>query len=252
MPVLFVGHGSPMNAIADSEFSRAWGEVGSSLPTPRAVLCVSAHWETAGVRVTATEQPPTIHDFRGFPAALSAFAYPAPGSPALAQRVRELLTDQDIRSDHERGLDHGAWSVLCRLFPRADVPVVQLSLDLTRDPAWHFALGAALKPLRDEGVLVIGSGNIVHNLHTLIWQESAFDWAVEFDSAIRERILARDFESVILYETLAPAAHEAVPTGEHFLPLLYVLGMADPQDQLEFFCDRVTLGSISMRSVKVG
>ena len=252
MPVLFVGHGSPMNAIADSEFSRAWAEVGSSLPTPQAILCVSAHWETAGMRVTAMEQPPTIHDFRGFPEALSAFVYPAPGSPALAQRVCELLTDQDIRTDHERGLDHGAWSVLCRLFPHADVPVVQLSLDRTRDPAWHFALGAALKPLRDEGVLVVGSGNIVHNLHTLIWQESAFDWAVAFDGAIRARILARDFESVIRYETLAPAAREAVPTREHFLPLLSVLGMADPQDRIEFFCEKVTLGSISMRSARVG
>jgi len=252
MPALFIGHGSPMNAIEDNEFSHRWAEVGASLPTPKAILCVSAHWETESIRVTAMEQPRTIHDFRGFPKALSELRYPAPGSPELADRIRTLLPVNTTQLNYVWGLDHGAWSILCRMFPHAEIPVAQLSLVRHREPEFHFAHGAALAPLRDEGVLVIGSGNIVHNLHTLVWQDRAFDWAVEFDTAVQKRIVAGDFEAVVHYEKLGAAAQQAVPTNEHFLPLLYVLGMKTPEDTVEFFCEKVTLGSISMRSIKVG
>lgn len=252
MPALFVGHGSPMNALEDNAYTREWAAIAASLPRPRAILCISAHWETAGVRVTAMERPRTIHDFSGFPRALAEFRYPAPGSLALAERIRMLLPEEGVQLDSEWGLDHGAWSVLCRMFPQADIPVVQLSLDRARDPASHFALGAGLKPLRAEGVLIVGSGNIVHNLKTIVWQDVAFVWARQFDAAIAQRISACDFGAVIHYDLLGLEAGLAVPTTEHFLPLLYVLGLADPEDAIEFFCQDVTLGSISMRSVKVG
>jgi len=182
MPVLFVGHGSPMNAIEDNEFARAWTEAGKDLPRPKAVLCVSAHWETAGTQVTAMDTPQTIYDFYGFPPELYAKTYPASGSPELAQRVIEMARPVEVVADLGRGLDHGAWSVLARLFPRADVPVVQLSLDHRLSPQAHYDLGRALQPLRTEGVLILGSGNIVHNLSLVVWADTAYDWAVEFDA----------------------------------------------------------------------
>jgi len=252
MPALFVGHGSPMNAIEDNEFSRAWGEVGISLPGPKAILCVSAHWETVGTCVTAMEHPKTIHDFSGFPKPLYDVQYPVPGSPDLARLVQQHVGPTEVRLDHEWGLDHGAWSVLCRMFPRGGIPVVQMSLDRTQGPAVHYALGRSLRKLRDQGILIVGSGNIVHNLGRIVWRDSAYEWAVEFDATVRGLILSGDHDAIVRYEALGPAARLAIPTNEHFLPLLYVLALQEPNDPVGFFADRVTLGAISMRSVRIG
>jgi 4,5-DOPA dioxygenase extradiol len=249
MPALFVGHGSPMNAIEDNEFSHAWAEVGQALPKPKAILCVSAHWETVGTFVTAMEQPKTIHDFGGFPPALYEMQYPAPGSPELARLIQGTVKKVQVGLDQDWGLDHGTWSVLCRMFPNADIPVVQLSLDRTQAPAFHYALGKELRALRDKGILIIGSGNIVHNLRLMAWQDEGYDWAIEFDETIRKLILSGDHDSIIRFENLGQAARLAVPTNEHYLPLLYVLALQDKQDQVRFFTDRVTLGAISMRSL---
>jgi 4,5-DOPA dioxygenase extradiol len=252
MPALFVGHGSPMNAIEDNEFSHAWAETGATLPRPKAILCVSAHWETAGSFVTAMTLPKTIHDFSGFPRPLYEKRYPAPGSPELARLVRETAVPTAVNPDVDRGLDHGAWSVLCRMYPDADIPVVQMSLDRTKGAAFHYALGRILRELRGQGVLIVGSGNIVHNLGMIAWRDTAYDWAVEFDDAVARRILSGDHDAVIGYERLGEAARLAVPTNEHFLPLLTILGLQDGSDTVSFFADKVTLGSISMRSVRIG
>jgi len=249
MPALFVGHGSPMNAIEDNEFSRAWMETGKALPKPNAILCVSAHWETAGTLVTAMDRPKTICDFYGFPPELDEKKYPAPGSPRLARLIQETANKTQVRLDQTWGLDHGAWSVLGRLFPNADVPVVQLSLDRTQAPAFHYALGKELRALREKGILIIGSGNIVHNLRLMAWQDEGYDWAIEFDETIRQLILSGDHDSIIRYQNLGQAARLAVPTNEHYLPLLYVLALQGKQEQVRFFADRVTLGAISMRSL---
>lgn len=252
MPVLFVGHGNPMNAIEDNEFSRAWIIIGSVLPRPKAILCVSAHWETIGTQVTAMEKPKTIHDFYGFPQPLNQAEYPAPGSPALARIVQETVGKTKIEADHDWGLDHGTWSVLTRMFPHADVPVVQLSLDQTKDPAWHYALGKELKALRKKGVLILGSGNLVHNLRAVAWQDTAFDWATEFDQKVKDLILSGDHGALIRYPQLGQAASLAIPTNEHYLPLLYVLALQEQGEQIGFFAEKVTMGSISMRSLRIG
>jgi 4,5-DOPA dioxygenase extradiol len=252
LPALFVGHGSPMNAIEDNEFSRAWMEAGRALPRPKAILCISAHWETVGTHVTAMEQPKTIHDFYGFPQPLYEMSYPSPGSPGLARLIQETVRKTEVRLDSEWGLDHGAWSVLCRMFPQADIPIVQLSLDRTRELAFHYALGKELRPLRDKGVLIVGSGNIVHNLRMMAWQDQAYGWAIEFDASMKQLILSGDHDSIIHYLQLGQAARLSVPTNEHFLPLLYTLALQDQNDAVEFFADRVTFGSISMRSLKIG
>ncbi len=252
MPVLFIGHGSPMNAIEDSEFSRAWAAVAQSLPMPKAILCVSAHWETSGTRVTAMEQPKTIHDFYGFPPALFEKRYPAPGSPELARITVETLKQSHVQPDSEWGLDHGAWSVLCQMYPKADVPVVQLSLDQRQAPAAHYELGRELRALRKKGVLIIGSGNIVHNLREIVWEDTAFDWALEFDAKMRDLILSGDHKAIVDYSKLGRSARLAVPTAEHYLPMLYVLGAQDANDGVTFFADKVTLGSMSMRSLRSG
>src|SRR5512134_213264 len=252
MPVLFMGHGSPMNAIEENEFSVAWAEAAGSLPRPDAILCISAHWETAGTRVTATERPRTIHDFYGFPKLLFDVEYPAPGSPGLARLVRETIRAASVREDDDRGLDHGAWSVLRRMFPAADVPVVQLSLDRTKGPAYHYALGRALGPLREKGVLILGSGNIVHNLGLMVWRDTAYDWAAEFDGKLKELILSGDHDAITGYPELGEAARLSVPTNEHFLPLLCVLALQDRGEEIRFFAEKVTLGSISMRSLRIG
>jgi 4,5-DOPA dioxygenase extradiol len=251
MPAIFVGHGSPMNAIEDSEFSRAWEGLGKSLPRPRAILCVSAHWETAGTKVTAMESPRTIHDFGGFPPELYAQQYPAPGSPELARLVQELVPEP-VGLDLSWGLDHGAWSVLRRMFPGAEVPVVQMSLDRTAPPAQHYQLGRALKSLRNRGVLIVGSGNIVHNLGRICWEDRSYDWATEFDETIRRLIVAGDYQSIVDYDSLGRSASLSIPTNEHFLPLLYVLGLKEDADGVRFFAEGVTLCSISMRSLVVG
>jgi 4,5-DOPA dioxygenase extradiol len=252
MPVLFVGHGSPTNAIEDNEFSRSWFETAEALPRPKAILCVSAHWETAGSRVTAMERPKTIHDFGGFPRELFELQYPAPGCPALARLIQETAGLVEIEADLDWGLDHGAWSVLHRMFPEADVPVVQLSLDRTKGPAFHYQLGKELRSLRDKGILVVGSGNIVHNLGRIVWQDKAYDWAVEFDELMKRLILSGDHEAIINYQSLGAQALLSIPTNEHFLPLLYILAMQDKMDDIKFFADRVTLGSMSMRSLLIG
>ncbi len=252
MPALFVGHGSPMNAVEDNEFSRAWAAAAAALPRPQAVLCVSAHWETHGTRVTADAQPRTIHDFSGFPAELYSIRYGAPGSPALARLVQETLADVSVQADTSWGLDHGAWSVLRRMFPDADVPVVQLSLDATQPPAHHYALGQALRPLRGRGVLIIGSGNMVHNLRLVRWYDGAYPWASEMDAVFARLIADGDHKALVDYAALGENARLAVPTNEHFLPLLYALGAQMPGDSVQFFADKVTLGSISMRSVRIG
>jgi len=254
MPALFVGHGSPMNAIEDNEFCQAWIEAGRSLPRPQAILCVSAHWETSGTQVTAMEQPRTIHDFGGFPPALYAQQYPAPGSPALARLVQETVKDVRIDLDASWGLDHGAWSVLIRMFPQADIPVVQLSLDTTQPPAFHYALGQALRPLRNRGILIVGSGNVVHNLRAarLDDEHGAYDWAREFDATARRLIVARDHQALVNYERLGPSARLAIPTHEHYLPLLYVLSLQEPGDEVSFFAERIVYYALSMRSLRIG
>jgi 4,5-DOPA dioxygenase extradiol len=251
LPALFVGHGSPMNAIEDNEFSQAWAAMGRSLPRPRAILCISAHWETTGTQVTAVERPRTIHDFAGFPPALFEVDYPAPGCPDLARWLRENL-DVAITPDFDWGIDHGAWSVLGRMFPEADVPVLQLSLDRSRSPAAHYALGKALRVLRGKGVLILGSGNIAHNLRTVVWKDVAHNWAIAFDEKIRDLIMAGDHDSIIHWDRLGETARLAVPTPEHFLPLLYILALHDPEEPIAFFTEKVTLGSIAMRSLWVG
>jgi len=254
MPALFIGHGSPMNAIEDNEFCRAWIEAARSLPRPQAILCVSAHWETAGAKVTAMAKPGTIHDFGGFPPALYAQQYPAPGSPELARLVQETVKDARIDLDSSWGLDHGAWSVLIRMFPLADIPVVQLSLDYTQPPADHYAFGQALRPLRNRGVLIVGSGNIVHNLRAsrLDVEHGAYDWAREFDETARRLIVAGDHEALVNYERLGQSARLSIPTNEHYLPLLYLLGLHEPGEALHFFADRIVYYAISMRSLRIG
>lgn len=252
MPVLFVGHGSPMNAIEDNEFSRAWSAIGKALPHPKAILCVSAHWESEGTQVTAMEKPRTIYDFYGFPPELYATRYPVPGSPELAQSVRELVKPVEVGLDQEWGLDHGAWSVLERLFPDADVPVVQLSLDGKKSPQQHYDLGRLLKPLREEGILILASGNVVHNLRILNWEDTAFDWAVEWDAKIKQWIVEHDHDSMIQYHKYGRVAALAINSAEHYKPLLYALGAGDLDEPVCFFTEKVTLGSISMRSMQIG
>jgi 4,5-DOPA dioxygenase extradiol len=255
MPAVFFGHGNPLNALADNRYTRAWRALGEALPRPRAVLCVSAHWYLPGTRVTAAPAPRTIHDFGGFPRELYEVDYPAPGDPGLAERVRSLLAPLPVVADHGWGLDHGTWSVLGHVYPRAEVPVVQLSLDETQPGAHHYALGRRLRPLRDEGVLVIGSGNLVHNLHTYAWGRhpvEPFDWAVRFEGEARRLLGAREHGPLIDYESLGNDALLAVPTPDHYLPLLYVIALQDEGEPVAFPVEGVDGGSISMLSVRVG
>jgi 4,5-DOPA dioxygenase extradiol len=252
MPVLFVGHGSPMNAVEENEFSRGWREAGRDLPQPKGILCVSAHWETEGTQATAMDQPRTIYDFYGFPPELYATKYPAPGSPDLAKRVQELVEPETAALDQEWGLDHGAWSVLIRLFPKADIPVVQLSLDIHKNPQAHYDLGKRLSPLRDEGILIVGSGNIVHNLRMVEWSDTAFDWAVEFDAKVKQWILDDVHMPLIRYQDGGREAALAINSAEHYKPLLYALGAKEPGEPVSFFNEKVTMGSMSMRSLRIG
>lgn len=255
MPALFFGHGNPMNAIEENAYTESWAAIGKRLPKPKAILAISAHWYLPATLVTAMEKPRTIHDFGGFPRPLYEVEYPAPGSPELASRIQELAGDVAAvqRDQRSWGLDHGTWSVLCRVYPEADIPVVQLSIDETQEPAFHFELGRQLVPLRDEGVLVIGSGNLVHNLHTYAWGRhpvEPFDWAVRFEKRARELLTAADFEPLIDYESLGNDALLSVPTPDHYLPLLYVLGLHRDSDRVSFPVEGVDGGSISMLSVE--
>lgn len=256
MPAIFFGHGSPMNALADNAFTRQWAEIGNSLPRPKAILCISAHWYVPFTGVTAMDKPPTIHDFGGFPKELFEFEYPAPGDPKLAERVRELLSPVEVGLDNQWGLDHGTWSVLCHVFPDADIPVVQLSIDKTKPPRFHYELAKRLAPLRDEGVLIIGNGNIVHNLRFFspaANSDSPFDWAVRFNDQVRRAIAGGNDESLINYESFGQDARISVPTPEHYLPLLYVLGMRRKADEISFPVEGFDGGgSISMLSVQIG
>jgi 4,5-DOPA dioxygenase extradiol len=252
MPVVFVGHGNPMNAIEDNVYSRAWIGAGTALPRPRAILSISAHWETKGSHVTAMERPRTLYTFDGLPEELYRVRYPAPGSPQLAALVRQTLKSKEVRPDGKWGLDHGTWAVLCRLFPAADVPVVQLSLDRTQGAAHHYALAGPLRALRRKGILILGSGNVVHNLYRLVWQDRAFDWAAEFDETVKRLILSGDHDALVHYEALGENAPLAIPTNEHFLPLLYVLALRQQGEPLRFFAEGVTLGTISMRAFRIG
>ena len=256
MPALFVGHGSPMNAIAENDFTRALSRRAALLSVkPKAVLCISAHWETQGTRVTASPAPRTIHDFRGFPPELFAVEYPAPGSPQLAARVRRLFDEDQVEGDERWGLDHGSWSLLRHMYPAADVPVVQLSLDRDLNPEQHYALARSLRPLREEGVLILGSGNIVHSLRFIEWREDAapYDWAVDFDAAIQSFLLARNHAGLTHYrELLGRSAELSVPTEEHYLPLLYVAALQRDDEPLSFFYEGMQNASISMRSLQIG
>lgn len=252
-PVLFLGHGSPMNAIEDNAWSRAWRALGERLPRPRAILCVSAHWETPGPWLTGSEAPDTIHDFGGFPQALFEVRWPAPGDPALARRVVELLGDAfAARIDPRRGLDHGAWGVLRPMYPQADVPVVQLGIDSRRPGAWHVALAQRLAPLRDEGVLVVASGDIVHNLRLFDWRDpSPLPWATRFRDRVNALIRSGDLAALADWPTLGEDARLSIPTPEHYIPLLYALALARDGDALAFFNDDV-IGSLSMTSLRIG
>jgi 4,5-DOPA dioxygenase extradiol len=254
MPAVFVGHGSPMNALEANRYTEAWRGIGASVPRPRAVLCVSAHWFVRGTRVTAMARPRTIHDFGGFPQALYDVEYPAPGDPGLAAEVRDLLMPMDVALDESWGLDHGTWSVLVHMFPGADMPVLQLSIDGTRPAAFHYELGGRLRALRERGVLVIGSGNIVHNLSAYVRSRpgaAPLDWAVRFETEVRRRLDAGEHGPLIAYETLAADARLSVPTPEHYLPLLYVIGQADGAP-VSYPVEGFAGGSISMLSVQVG
>jgi 4,5-DOPA dioxygenase extradiol len=253
MPSIFLGHGTPMNALADNVWTRNWARIGKEIGRPRAILVVSAHWGTRGTGVTAMENPPTIHDFGGFPQALFDMRYPAPGDPALAAQVRDLLAPLPVVLDRSSwGLDHGTWSVLCKVYPDADIPVVQLSIDMSQAPRFHFELGARLQSLRDDNVLILGTGNVVHNLSTFRRGEDfAFDWATRFNDHIRDRILAHDFDAVVNYEAEGEDARLSVPTPEHYYPLLYVAG-AGGGDPATIEIDGVSNGSMSMLSVSFG
>jgi 4,5-DOPA dioxygenase extradiol len=254
-PVLFVGHGSPMNAITENDYTASLHALRRALPQPRAVLVISAHWMTEGTWITHMARPRTIHDFFGFPPALSAVQYPAPGSPEVAELVRRCVEDPAIQLDDELwGLDHGSWSVLRHLFPEARVPTLQLSLNIAQPASYHLALGRALRPLRDEGILILASGNLVHNLRRIRWEENAvpFDWAREFDDWCRQKLLARDDRALAEDYLKSEAGRLSVPTSDHYLPLLYALGAADERETVQFPFEGIQNGSISMRSVRFG
>ena len=257
MPVLFLGHGSPMNAIEENEFVTGFRNIAKSIPKPAAILCVSAHWETFGTFVTAMEKPRTIHDFGGFPKALYEVQYPAPGSPDLAQETQQLITSAEVGLDDKWGLDHGAWSVIKHLYPEADVPVIQLSLDRRQGPQYHYDLSRQLAPLRTKGVLIIGSGNMVHNLRMVAWDKLnadnyGFDWALEARARMNALIASGDHEPLINYRAQGKSFDLAIPTPEHYLPLLYALALQDGKEEAVFFNDKAVGGSLTMTSVRVG
>jgi len=256
MPAIFFGHGNPMNALHRNAYTEGWADIGESMPRPKAVLCISAHWYLPGTAVTAMAAPRTIHDFGGFPRELYEAEYPAPGSPELAARVHDLLKPIEVELDDKSwGLDHGTWSVLCHAFPQADIPVVQLSIDETKLPEFHYEVGKRLAPLRDEGILVIGSGNIVHNLHTYAWgrhEVEPFDWAVRFEKKAKELLLSGGDAPLINYESLGRDALLAAPTPDHYLPLLYVIALRRKNEMASFPVEGFDGGSISMLTVRVG
>jgi len=254
MPVLFMGHGSPMNGIEENRYSRAWREIGARLPSPKAVLCISAHWLTRGTFTHDGPKPKTIHDFWGFPRELYEISYDCPGSPELAREVRSLVHGTPVEPDSEWGLDHGAWVPLIKMYPHADVPVFQLSIDISRPAAFHYELGRELAPLREKGVLIVGSGNIVHNLGRVSFEPDAapYDWAMEFDALSRDLIERGDHKELIAYEDLGRAASLSIPTPDHYWPLMYILGLQLPAEPVSFPVEGIAHGSVSMRTVLIG
>jgi 4,5-DOPA dioxygenase extradiol len=254
MPLLFVGHGSPMNGIEDNDFSKRWKEMGRQLPLPAAVLCISAHWYTHGTFVTAMNRPKTIHDFYGFPQPLFDLQYPAPGNPDLAKETAGLIKSTVVGLNHEWGLDHGCWSVVKRMYPDADIPVLQLSIDGTKPPDWHYELAKEISSLRTKGVLILGSGNMIHNLGLVDWErpDEGFDWAEEMNETFKHLIESGDHKHLLKYPELGNAAALSIPTPDHYLPLLYVLGIKEQKEDIIFFNDTVVMGSVSMTSVGIG
>jgi len=257
MPVLFIGHGSPMNAIEENEFVEGWRQVGKMLPQPKAILCVSAHWETRGTFVTAMANPKTIHDFGGFPKALYEVEYPAPGSPELANETKNTISKTTVGLDEKWGLDHGAWSVIRPMYPNADIPVIEMSLDYGLSPQYHFELAKELAALRHKGVLIIGSGNMVHNLRLVAWDkinepEYGFDWAIQANDKFKTLIESGDFKSLVNYANLGREVQLAVPTPDHYLPLLYALALKEKDEPTSFFNDKPVMGSLTMTSLRIG
>ncbi len=256
MPVLFVGHGSPMNGIEDNTFSSYWKKLASEIPKPVAVLCISAHWLTRGTYVTAMEHPRTIHDFGGFPQALFDVDYPAPGDPQLAVETKQLIASTEVELDHDWGLDHGTWTVVRHMYPDADIPVLQLSIDYHQPATYHFQLAAELTALRKKGVLIIGSGNIVHNLRMIDWKNmdnfSAYDWARDVNELMKEKTMNGDFGALVSYEKLHPEILKAIPTPDHYYPFIYTLGMIKKSENIELFNDYPVAGSLTMTSFRFG
>ena len=255
MPAIFFGHGNPMNALQQNDWTNGWATIGKSIPRPRAIVCISAHWYLPATLVSAMVQPRTIHDFGGFPRELYQVQYRAPGAPELALRFRELLAPLNVELDQSWGLDHGTWSVLVHVYPQADVPVIQLSIDETQPAAFHFELGKRLAPLRDEEILIIGSGNLVHNLHTYAWGRHTpepYDWAVRFEETAKQLMVAGEFAPLVDYESLGRDAVLSIPTPDHYLPLLYVLGARRENDAISFPVKGVDGGSVSMLTVQLG
>ncbi len=257
MPVLFIGHGSPMNGIEDNQFSQRWHKLGKEIPTPNAVLVISAHWLSRGTLVTAMEQPRTIHDFAGFPRPLSEVEYPAPGDPELAQHLAGMVKSTQVELDHEWGLDHGTWTVVRHMYPNANIPVLQLSIDYYQSPQYHYDLAKELYQLRKKGVLIIGSGNMVHNLRMVAWDklgenEYGFDWAKTINDKFKSLIANGNHKALIQYDQLGEEALLAIPTPDHYFPLLYTLGLAKKDEEVSFFNDKAVGGSLTMTSVKWG
>ena len=250
MPVLFVGHGSPMNAIEENDFTDAWKDIAKKIPKPKLILCISAHWLKEGTAITAMENPRTIYDFYGFPEKLYKVKYPAKGSPEYAKKIKELIKTVEVNLDHQWGLDHGTWSVLNQMYPKADIPVLQLSLDYQLPLEKLFEVGKELSVLREQGVLIIGSGNLVHNLMVFSPNAAPYDWAIEFDKIVKEDLIKMDYKSLINY-TKYKSARLAHPTNDHYLPLIYVIGAAK-NEKPKFFCEKVDFGSISMRCIAYG
>lgn len=253
MPVLFVGHGSPMNAIEDNQFSRRWTLLGKEIPKPKAVLCISAHWLSSGTYVTAMEKPRTIHDFGGFPKALFDVQYPAPGDPKLAADLAKMVTKTQVGMNHDWGLDHGTWSIVKMMYPDADIPVLQLSIDFGKDMQYHYDLAKELAALRKKGVLIIGSGNMIHNLGMVAWDKLnddnyGYDWAIEFNELLKKNITDKNHQALINYPSLSKAAFLAIPSPDHYIPMLYALALQDSQDQLSLFNDKLVAGSLNMTS----
>lgn len=257
MPVLFLGHGSPMNAIEENAFVMGFRKAASEMPKPNAILCISAHWYTNGTKLTAMDLPQTIHDFGGFPQALFDVQYPAPGSPELARAAKDLLAPVVVEEDHQWGLDHGAWSVIRHMYPEADIPVIQMSIDYTKPPQYHFDLAKRLHQLREKGILIIGSGNIIHNLRLIDWRNintvgAGWDWAVEAREKTNRWLSEGDFQNLINYQQQGTALQYAVPSPDHYLPLMYSLGLKETTDELSLFNDELIGGSLSMTSVRIG